>query len=162
MHTYYGCLIPGTFPADISLVGGSQLELPQAKSPKSASARRSQRLLLTVHIIVSGKLPTGLPFAEDTVTQVVNAHGALILLKQMVTAGDRLLLRNVKTGEEIGCKVVDIGELQDRKSAVGIEVAAQRRSQTRYDGAASPARSNLEKMKSWCVFSPPSVNSLSV
>jgi len=97
------------------------LELPQAKSPKSASMRRSQRLLLTVHVVVSGKQATGSPFAEETVTQVVNAHGALILLRQMVLAGDRLKLRNVKTGEEIGCKVIDIGEMQDRKSAVGIE-----------------------------------------
>jgi hypothetical protein len=97
------------------------VELPQAKSPKSATARRSQRLLLAVNVVISGKQAAGAPFAEETVTQVVNAHGALILLKQMVLSGDRLRLRNLRTGEEIGCKVVEVGELQGRKSAVGIE-----------------------------------------
>jgi len=78
-------------------------------------------LLLTVHVVVSGKQPTGASFAEETITQVVNAHGALVLLKQMVAIGDRLKLKNVKTGDEIGCTVVDVGEMQERRSGIGIE-----------------------------------------
>ncbi|HWZ98499.1 MAG TPA: hypothetical protein VN025_12130 [Candidatus Dormibacteraeota bacterium] len=97
------------------------MDSPQTKSFKSGNLRRSQRLLLTVHVVVSGKQASGASFAEETVTQVVNAHGALVLLKQMVSVGDRLRLRNVKTGDEISCSVVDIGELQERKSGIGIE-----------------------------------------
>jgi hypothetical protein len=121
MQRTYGYIGADGLSADLSMLGGSQLELTQAKSPKSASTRRSQRLLLTVNVVVSGKQAAGAPFAEETVTQVVNAHGALVLLKQTVLSGDCLKLRNLRTGEEIGCKVVDVGELQGHKSAVGIE-----------------------------------------
>lgn len=97
------------------------MEPAQTKAPKANAVRRSQRILLAVHVVVGGNLPTGAPFAEESITQVVNAHGALILMKQNVTVGDHLRLRNVKTGEEIGCKVVDIGERVDHKCGVGIE-----------------------------------------
>ena len=55
----------------------------QPKPLKTGNVRRSQRPLLTIGISVSGKNPMGAPFTEDTTTQVVNAHGALVLLKQM-------------------------------------------------------------------------------
>lgn len=97
------------------------METVQTKAPKASSVRRSQRLLLTVHVVVGGYLPSGAPFAEESVTQIVNAHGALLLMKQLVTVGDRLRLRNVKTGEEVGCKVVDLGERVDHKCSVGVE-----------------------------------------
>lgn len=99
------------------------MEPAQLKAPalKPGAARRSQRILLAVHVVVGGYLRTGAPFAEESVTQVVNAHGALVLMKQLVTVGDHLRLRNVKTGEEIGCKVVDIGERVDQKCGVGVE-----------------------------------------
>ena len=99
------------------------MEPAQFKAPasKPSAVRRSQRILLAVHVVVGGYLPTRAPFAEESVTQVVNAHGALILMKQTVSVGDHLRLRNVKTGEEVGCQVVDIGERIDHKSAVGVE-----------------------------------------
>lgn len=93
----------------------------QPRAPKANAVRRSQRILLAVHVVVGGYLPTGAPFAEESITQIVNAHGGLILMKQMVTVGDHLRLRNVKTGEEIGCNVVDIGERIDHKCGVGVE-----------------------------------------
>jgi len=92
-----------------------------AKTAKPTVARRSQRLLLAIHVVVSGKQVSGLPFAEEAVTQVVNAHGALVLMKQMVSNGDRLRIRNVKTSEEVACTVVVIGERQDRNCAIGVE-----------------------------------------
>ena len=42
-------------------------------------------------------------------------------MKQMVSNGDRLRIRNVKTGEEVACTVVVIGERQDHKCAIGVE-----------------------------------------
>jgi hypothetical protein len=97
------------------------VEPAQSKAPKANAVRRSQRILLAVHVVIGGYLPSGAPFAEESITQVVNAHGALILMKQMVTVGDSLRLRNVKTGEEVVCKVVDIGERIDHKCGVGVE-----------------------------------------
>lgn len=52
------------------------------------AVRRSQRLLLAVHVVVSGQQVSGLRFAKEAVTQVVNAHGALVLMKQMVSNGE--------------------------------------------------------------------------
>jgi hypothetical protein len=92
-----------------------------AKSAKPTAVRRSQRLLLTIRVLISGKQVSGLPFSEDALTQVVNAHGALILMKHLVSTGDRLQIRNIKTGEEVACTVVGIGERQDHKCGVGIE-----------------------------------------
>ena len=60
------------------------------KADQTSAVRRSQRLLLTIRVLVSGKQVSGLPFSEDALTQVVNAHGALILMKQLVSTGDRL------------------------------------------------------------------------
>ena len=92
-----------------------------AKTSKPSSIRRSQRLLLTVRVVVSGKQPSGLAFTEEALTQVVNAHGALVLMKQMVSNGDHLQIRNVKTGEEVACTVVVIGERQDHERGIGVE-----------------------------------------
>jgi hypothetical protein len=92
-----------------------------AKAVKPLAARRSQRLLLSIRVVVSGKQPSGSPFAEDAFTQVVNAHGALVLMKQLVSIGDRLQIRNVKTTEEVGCTVVDVGERQEHMCTVGLE-----------------------------------------
>ena len=92
-----------------------------AKPAKPSAVRRSQRLLLAIRVLISGKQVSGLPFSEEALTQVVNAHGALILMKQLVSTGDRLQIRNVKTGEEVGCTVVAIGERQEHKCGVGVE-----------------------------------------
>jgi len=92
-----------------------------ARPVRPTVGRRSQRLLLSIRVVVSGKQSSGAPYAEEALTQVVNAHGALVLIKRLVSTGDRLQIRNVKTGEEVGCTVVDVGERQDHKCAVGVE-----------------------------------------
>src|SRR5208337_1941519 len=50
----------------------------------SANQRRSQRILLAVPLRVSGKRSTGTPFMELTNTLIVNAHGALMVLREPV------------------------------------------------------------------------------
>jgi hypothetical protein len=71
--------------------------------------RRSQRILLSVPILISGQQASGIPFSERTKTQVVNAHGALIALRERVLAGQQLRMKNLATNEEIICTVADIG-----------------------------------------------------
>ena len=97
------------------------MKFPQVKTSKPSAVRRSQRLLIVVHVIVSGKNPAGSQFSEEAFTQVVNAHGALIVMRQIVSIGTHLRLKNKKTGEEIACTVVDLGDRVDQKSAVGVE-----------------------------------------
>jgi hypothetical protein len=49
-------------------------------------------------------------FSERTKTEVVSAHGALILLQEPVCAGQELTLRNIATSEEIACAVVECNQ----------------------------------------------------
>jgi hypothetical protein len=70
--------------------------------------RRSQRILLGLAIQVSGQRANGAPFTESTRTKVVNAHGALIQLHEMVLVGQKLRIKNLGTNEELVCEVVDI------------------------------------------------------
>ncbi len=86
-----------------------------------AHQRRSQRILLSVRVIVSGKHANGSPFSERTTTQVVNAHGALILLHEPVVVGQILNIKHVATGEELVCTVMDINPGQLEIPEIGIE-----------------------------------------
>ena len=47
-------------------------------------------------------------FFRNAVTQIVNAHGALIQLREAVLIGQKIRITNVSTNEEIDCIVVDI------------------------------------------------------
>jgi hypothetical protein len=54
-----------------------------------------------VGIIVHGQKSDGTAFSERAKTEVVSAHGALILLREPVSAGQNLTLRNILTSEEV-------------------------------------------------------------
>ena len=88
---------------------------------QTANQRRSQRILLSVPLRVSGKRANGTPFVEHTKTLIVSAHGALLQLKEPVQDGQALSIRNVTTGEEIPCKVVDLNPGANAVAEVGIE-----------------------------------------
>ncbi len=83
---------------------------------KYMQQRRSQRVMLSVKIVVSGNRLDRQRFSEETRTSVV-----LILLVEKVTLGQLLTIRNAKSGEEIRGKVVDVGPEHADKFEVGIE-----------------------------------------
>jgi hypothetical protein len=60
-------------------------------------------------------------FKETCETVVVNAHGALLLLKHEVDDGVMLVITNPETMEELECRVVYRGDLGDKGQRVGIE-----------------------------------------
>jgi hypothetical protein len=91
------------------------------KTQQSNNGRRSQRVMLSMAIVVNGNRSDGKPFTEETVTSIVNVHGALILLGESVDVGTILKIRNVKSDEERSCRVADIGGLLDGKTRVGIK-----------------------------------------
>jgi hypothetical protein len=91
------------------------------RANKNLKARRSQRVFLSMNVIVAGERTVGTKFAEHTTTVVVNAHGALVLLKEVVRAEQLLRIRNEKTGDEQPCKVVVVGDSREGKMEVGIE-----------------------------------------
>jgi hypothetical protein len=70
--------------------------------------RRSQRIDLSVSVLVRRPPKEGPQFYENTKTLVVNAHGALVALKGMVAPKQRLLLQNTTSGEEQECRVVSV------------------------------------------------------
>lgn len=92
-----------------------------ARPGSMALQRRSQRIILSVRVVVSGKRANGVAFSERTTTQVVNTHGALILLHEPVVVGQLLSVTHVGTGEELVCTVVDINPGQLEAPEIGVE-----------------------------------------
>lgn len=84
--------------------------------------RRSMRVMLSVTVVVRGKAPDGKSFFdEETKTLVVNAHGALILLRSEVKADQKITLTHKASKESEGCRIVYVGRMQGGKAQVGIE-----------------------------------------
>jgi len=87
-----------------------------------AHRRRSQRVMLSVPVTLSGKTTDG-PFSEDTQTMVINAHGALVGMKTKVSKGQALRIRTRMAPEEQDCSVIWIGPAAEGKTQCGIEFA---------------------------------------
>ena len=87
----------------------------------AANRRRSQRVLMTIPIRVSGQSGAGLSFEEETHTRAISAHGALILLSTQVHRGQRLTLSNVQTKAALECVVAHIDRHQKDHPQVGVE-----------------------------------------
>ncbi|MGB9447733.1 MAG: hypothetical protein WBR26_22230 [Candidatus Acidiferrum sp.] len=93
------------------------------RPPTYAKPRRSQRILLSVPILVTGQHSGGAMFSEQTKTQVVNAHGAMILLRERVVVGQKLKIRHLSTSEEASCTVMDINNGSADIPEVGVAFA---------------------------------------
>jgi len=87
----------------------------------AANRRRSQRVLMTVPVRVSGQTSAGLPFDEETYTRAISAHGALILVSTQVHRGQRLSLSNLQTRAALECVVAHIDRHQRDHPQVGVE-----------------------------------------
>jgi len=101
---------------------GRTVNAPSLRPSPYANQRRSQRILLSIPVAVSGQRPNGAPFTERTRTFVVNAHGALVELREPVLVGQRLRVKNLATNEEMNCKVADINPGSNLPE-VGVEFA---------------------------------------
>ena len=87
----------------------------------AANRRRSQRVLMTVPVRVSGQTGVGSHFEEETRTVAISAHGALILVSTQVHRGQRLTLSNVHTKAALECVVAHIAKYQGAQPQVGVE-----------------------------------------
>jgi hypothetical protein len=90
-------------------------------SSKMLQLRRSQRVCLRLPIVVLREGPGPNVASEDTHTLIVNAHGALIQLALTVEIGQLLGIKNMRTLEELVCRVVNLGPDQPGKREVGVE-----------------------------------------
>jgi hypothetical protein len=91
----------------------------------SAKQRRSQRIVLSVPILISGKRTNGPPISEESTTMIVSAYGALLMTREPLELGQVLTLTNLATREEIVCSVIDIGEGVNGVTEVGVEFAIE-------------------------------------
>jgi hypothetical protein len=94
---------------------------PIEHSGMNGNQRRSQRILISASIRVSGMDPAGAVFEENTSTIVVNAHGALILLKEKVWIGQTVQMQHVASLEEIDCIVKGMNPEPDGLPEIAIE-----------------------------------------
>ena len=85
--------------------------------------RRSQRITLTVPVVVSDYESGKGPVIEDTFAMAVNKYGGLIALRANVARGQKLTLINKATAERKECRVVYLGPAQVGQRQVGIEFA---------------------------------------
>jgi hypothetical protein len=89
---------------------------------KHNGRRHSQRVCVSVDVVVFWRGAVGEPASEETKTLAVNAHGALVILRRAVQLGDSLNLKNATTADEIACRVVSLGSRDNSGTMpVGIE-----------------------------------------
>jgi hypothetical protein len=85
-----------------------------------SNRRRSRRVLVRLPVRVSGKNSLGSQFEEETYTQTISAHGALILLSAPVIRGQPIILLNSPPKGTVQCTVAHIGEPQGDLLQVGV------------------------------------------
>lgn len=88
---------------------------------KVSNLRRSQRVCLSVPIMIIRGASTASQATEETRTLIVSAHGALIVMRLPAKAGDLLTIRHTKTLEELVCRIVNVGPDQSGKREIGVE-----------------------------------------
>jgi hypothetical protein len=89
-------------------------------SGPDASRRRSQRVILSVPITVSGGAGNA-AFSEKTQTLVINAHGALITLAAKISQGQLVKIQSSSHPEKQECRVVYVGPPVEGKAQLGVE-----------------------------------------
>jgi hypothetical protein len=92
-----------------------------SKTPLRLKGRRSQRIDLSVSVVVHRPKGEGPQFYENTKTLVVSAHGALVALKGMVAPRQRLLLQNTTSGQQEECRVVSVNKDLTGPPTVAVE-----------------------------------------
>ena len=100
---------------------GLSTSVNDVQPAKATSLRRSQRVCLNVDIEIRLEHAGAKATSELTKTLIVNAHGALILLQSRVSTGDLLRMKNLKTLEEMLCRVVDSTSGTTGVPEVGVE-----------------------------------------
>jgi PilZ domain len=71
-----------------------------------ANRRRSERVMLRMTVVVTAEDEERRQIQEQADTQVVNAHGGLLRMKQHLHMGQSFLLTNPRNRKEISCRVV--------------------------------------------------------
>lgn len=93
-----------------------------AKQAESSSFRRSTRVHVNVPVMVSGKLPGGKSFSEETLIVSISKYGAKVKTDLPLKVGMQLQVQPKKRREAALFRVVWTGrEGTPREGEVGIE-----------------------------------------
>jgi hypothetical protein len=87
----------------------------------TSDKRRSERLKLSVPVIVMTETRERVKAQEVTHTVVVNAHGGLLKLKMEVLVGQPIVLANLQTNHEKRCRVVRVEQLPGEEFGIAFE-----------------------------------------
>ena len=83
--------------------------------------RRSSRVFTRIPVRAAGKNADGRKFRQNSQTIVINAHGGLLYLQEVLELGAEIVLINPATEEEQECRVVYVGDTSDKGTRIGIE-----------------------------------------
>jgi hypothetical protein len=75
-----------------------------------ANRRRSERVVLRMAVLVVAEDEERKQIQEKAETQVVNAHGGLLRMRQHLHVGQSFLLNNPQTGSDMSCRAVRVEE----------------------------------------------------
>jgi hypothetical protein len=100
----------------------SALTSGNAVSPKATkkTPRSSERMALRIPIVIYGFTKERGAFHEETETQIVNASGAMLMLKTKLAIGDSVFLMQKGNGLEQEVRVVYLDPYSDRETKVGV------------------------------------------
>jgi hypothetical protein len=93
---------------------------PLSCTPERKDRRRGSRVALATPVFVYGWLLNE-PFSENTETLNVSAVGGLIQLSATVIPSQELILTNLKTNEDLPCRVARSIRQGDNKTLAGLD-----------------------------------------
>lgn len=103
-------------PDSETATASADLNPPEAKR----DTRRSKRVYISMPVLV--KLQRGdQPYEERTATEAVNAQGCSLRLSVAVEREQKLTIINVKSAQEVECRVVFVGQSESGKIKAGVE-----------------------------------------
>jgi hypothetical protein len=73
--------------------------------PAQENRRRSERVMLRMGVLVVAEDEERKQIQVEAETQVVNAHGGLLKMKQRLRVGQSFLLHNPRSRQEMSCRV---------------------------------------------------------
>jgi hypothetical protein len=83
--------------------------------------RRSERVRLSVPIVVVAETRERDRVQEETASVIVNAHGGLFRLKMELLTGQPIVLLNPLTGQQESCRVVRVEDMPQGDFGVAFE-----------------------------------------
>jgi hypothetical protein len=96
------------------------LPVPVWVTPNKKAQRSSERVVMRVPVVIYGFAKGSGAFHEDTETVVVNANGALVILKSKLELGDTAFLIHKGSRQEQEVRVAYLDAYSDRETRVGL------------------------------------------